>query len=199
MRFNQDPAQGTIPVPNTVETAFTLQSIASSMGDPSTYPPMIDAFNHLFTYGFRNQYSTMLAFKRMEALRRAQDYYRMRIAVCPGEGYQTVAAYDSTEWRVQFKPGSWVWGLYVPTVGLGSGYKQGVQILIGKTQDPVFSRTAITVTGLGQYNNFGASSYVSLIDPPLLASGDGSIAVTLANADVQNNMRLILFVAEPKA
>ena len=189
-------------IPQTVETGMTIDALHQSQRQQGLEtPPIVDAFTYSFLYGFRYATSQMRPFLSMEALRRAQQQFRMRLIRCPGEGYQTVAAYDSIEWRVHVKPGTRIWGVHCPILGNGTGLPQNVQILVGKSQYPVFQRPTVfeaLADGLNAGSAFEQVSYVPLFDPPLIVEGDGAITVTLGNRETQENMYLVLFAAEPK-
>lgn len=189
-------------IPQTVETGMTLDALRQTQQTMGTETPMIvDAFTHSFLYGFRYATSQMRPFLSMEALRRAQQNFRMRLVRCPGEGYQAVDAYGSIEWRVHLKPGTRIWGVHCPILGNGTGLPQNVQILVGKSQYPVFQRETLfnaLADGLSTGSYFEQVSYAPLFDPPLIAEGDGAITVTLGNDDTARDMQLVLFTAEPK-
>jgi hypothetical protein len=191
-RFNFETGRN---IPQTAETGMTIDGLrAMQQAEGLDTPVIVDAFNYNFIYGFRYATSQMRPFLSMEALRRAQSSFRMRLVRCPGEGYQTVNAYDSIEWRVHLKPGTRIWGVYCPILGNGTGLPQNVQILVGKSQYPVFQRSTpfnANVTG-------ETVAYVPLFDPPLIVEGDGSIVVTLGNDVTAHDMLLVLFCAEPK-
>jgi hypothetical protein len=194
-RFNFETGRN---IPETVETSMTIDALTTAQQAAGSDTPMIvDAFNYNFIYGFRYATSQMRPFLSMEALRRAQSSFRMRLVRCPGEGYQTVNAYDSIEWRVHVKPGTRIWGVHCPIPG-NFGQPQNVQILVGKSQYPVFQRPTM-FDARGQGSVFIEQvSYVPLFDPPLIVEGDGAITVTLTNDVIARDLLMVLLCAEPK-
>jgi len=186
-----------ITISNTQETAAALEHMnaANRSAGPGAVPPIIDAFNHCLRYGFRFALSTMRVFLPLEPLRRAQQNYRMRIIRCPGEGYQTVAAYDSVEWRTTVKSGSVLWGINSPFLAAPSQGVQGVQVFVGASQTPMMHRV---IPFLARFGIASVPYYVAPLTSPVVIAGDGSIIVKIANSAQSNNVTVLLFVAEPR-
>ena len=190
-----DQQNGAIPFVDAFDRAVKLA--CTPLIDPTAVPPMVDAFNYNWAYGWRYQRSNMIPFKHMESLRRTQQDYRMRILSFPGEEYEVVPAYETVQAQKKVAAGSYMWGIWCG--GLPpSNTPVLVAINVGKQQYPlvVSPMPLLTETPTLQ---LPLSGPVGLLPEPLVLGDECFVNVTLANpTTTSQTIRLLAFIAEPK-